>query len=94
MGVYDKDIINELHKKAHVFWKDNCLYLDSTSRKAFQPCMTAAINLSEQLKADLKDPVVTKLMEENWEKVREFGKTLEEGVLLPSLWGNVFPPEM
>lgn len=94
----DKNKINDLHRKAYEFWKDNCLYLDGPSRKAFKPCMTAAINLNQQLQIDLQiqpnKHEIIRLIEENWEKVRKLGKTLEEGVLLPTLGDDEFPAEM
>lgn len=90
--VHHQENLLEVIKKADEFWANNCLYLDPLSRKAFRDSTLFAWSHKELLQGP-RDGTVTKLIEESWEIIMKPGKTLAEGVSLPSLGSYEYPPQ-
>lgn len=83
-AVHHKDKIGEVVMEAEEWWKNNCLYLDAESRKAFRTCFMFAFNHKDLLQSP-RSKEAAKLVEESWQEIMKPGQTLVEGVALPSL---------
>jgi len=81
-AVRHPDSIGDVFSEAEKFWKNNCLYLDPASRKAFRDCIMFASSHFGLLppREDNK-----KLIRESWDVIIRPGELLVEGVALPSL---------
>ena len=86
-AVHHTSRIGDVVIKAQDFWKNNCLYLDSQSRKAFRDCYLFALNHRDILDGVRNDDT-KKLIKESWEIIMKPGTTLVEGISLPSLGKN------
>ncbi|MGA8142082.1 MAG: hypothetical protein WB948_15530 [Desulfobaccales bacterium] len=79
--------ISDIVLKSQEFWKNNCLYLDAKSRKAFRDCYIFAFNHREMLDG-VRNEETKRLIKESWDIIMKPGTTLVEGVSLPSLGGD------
>lgn len=89
-AVHQKDKIGDVGVEAEEWWKNNCLYLDAKSRKAFRACTMFAIHHKDLLQGPRSNEA-TKLVKESWGVIMKPGETLVEGVALPNL-GNFERP--
>ena len=83
-AVHQKDKIIDVVIEAEEWWRNNCLYLDAKSRKAFRTSLMFASNHKELLNGP-PSKETAKLVKENWNEIMETGVALVEGVALPSL---------
>jgi hypothetical protein len=83
-AVHHKEKIGDVVIEAEEWWKNNCLYLDGVSRKAFRTCLMFAINHKDLLQGPRSEEAA-KLVRESWREIMKPGETLVEGVALPSL---------
>jgi hypothetical protein len=83
-AVHDREKIDDVVIEAYEWWKNNCLYLDAASRKAFRVCVASAHNHKDLL-AGPRSKESAKLIQDNWDQIMKPGQTLVEGVALPSL---------
>ena len=85
-ALHHKEKIGDVVIEAEEWWKNNCLYLDATSRKAFRVCLMLAFNHRDLLEGEgPRSAEATKLAKESWYQILKPGETLVEGVALPSL---------
>jgi len=91
--IHHQENLWEIIMKADEFWANNCLYLDPISRKAFRDSTLFAWSHKELLQGP-RDEEVTKAIKESWEIIMKPGRTLAEGVSLPSLGSDEYPQEI
>jgi hypothetical protein len=92
-AVHRKGKIGDVVIEAEEWWKNNCLYLDGVSRKAFRTCLMFAINHKDLLQGPRSEEVA-KLVKESWKEIMKPGETLVEGVALPSLGKSEKPSDI
>lgn len=83
-NAHNCDSIGEVIHEAEEWWNKNCLYLDAASREAFRNCLLFAPNHKSLLEGRRSEEV-EKRIRESWKEIMKPGKTLVEGVALPSL---------
>lgn len=83
-AIHRPDRLDDVLMKADQFWKNNCLYLDPLSRKAFRDCIIFASSHKDLLHGPRTEEM-TKLIKESWGIITKPGDLLVQGVALPSL---------
>lgn len=83
-AIHRPDRLADVLKRADEFWKNNCLYLDPLSRKAFRTCITFA-SMHKDLLQEPRTEETKKTVIENWKAITRVGDLLVQGVALPSL---------
>ncbi len=79
--VHQKDKVGDMVYKCQEWWFKNCLYLDKDAREAFFEAYRAAA-IHPDLLASKEEG---KVIKENWAKIANAGKAIEEGAALPSI---------
>ena len=83
-AIHRPDRLDDVLMKADQFWKNNCLYLDPLSRKAFRDCIIFASSHKDLLYGPRTEEM-RKLIKESWGIITKPGDLLVQGVALPSL---------
>lgn len=84
-AAHHKSKIGDVVRKAETWWEDNCLYLDAQAREDFRSCMLTVINHSYVVAANNGPGGDAETIEDSWSTVTRPGRSLVEGVRLPSL---------
>jgi hypothetical protein len=90
-AVRHPDLTGDFFAEADKFWKNNCLYLDPASRKAFRDCIIFA---SSHIGLLPPTEGTRELIKESWDIITKPGKLLVEGVALPSLGEKEYSNEV
>ena len=89
-SVNDEEKLSEISITAQDWWEKHCLYLDSESREAFIASIFSA-GIHKDLLREFRSKESLKSIKENWATIMKPGKTLVEGVYLPSLTEDTKP---
>ena len=89
-SVHDDEKLGEILIKAQDWWERHCLYLDPESREAFKACIFSA-DIHKDLLREPRSKESIANIKENWSTIMKPGKTLVEGVYLPSLAEDTKP---
>jgi len=81
-AVRHPDSRGDIFSEAEKFWKNNCLYLDPASRKAFRDCIMFASSHFGLLPPTKETSMSIR---ESWDIIIKPGELLVQGVALPSL---------
>jgi len=83
-AIHRPERLDDVLMKADQFWKNNCLYLDPLSRKAFRDCIIFASSHKDLLYGPRTEEM-RELIKESWGIITKPGDLLVQGVALPSL---------
>jgi hypothetical protein len=89
-SVHDEEKLSEISMTALDWWEKHCLYLDPESREAFRASIFSA-GIHKDLLREPRSKESLKSIKENWATIMKPGKTLVEGVYLPSLAEDTKP---
>ena len=89
-SVHDEEKLSEISITAQNWWEKHCLYLDPESREAFRASIFSA-GIHKDLLREPRSKESSKSIKENWATIMKPGKTLVEGVYLPSLAEDTKP---
>lgn len=89
-SVHDEEKLSEISITAQDWWEKHCLYLDPESREAFRASIFSA-GIHKDFLREPRSKESLKSIKENWATIMKPGKTLVEGVYLPSLAEDTKP---
>ena len=89
-SVHDEEKLSEISITAQDWWEKHCLYLDPESREAFRASIFSA-GIHKDLLGEPRSKESLKSIKENWATIMKPGKTLVEGLYLPSLAEDTKP---
>ncbi len=89
-SVHNEEKLSEILTTAQDWWEKHCLYLDPESREAFRASIFSAI-IHKDLLEEPRSKESLKGIKGNWATIMKPGKTLVEGVYLPSLAEDIKP---